>query len=135
MTIIYAWETKFSAAEFADVLKRSTLSERRPADDLARLQVMIDHADLLVTARTEAGLLVGISRTISDLHFCTYLSDLAVDKEFQQQGIGKRLIQETHQRAGLQTNLVLLAAPAARSYYPHVGMLPHDSCWMIHGEA
>jgi hypothetical protein len=26
---------------------------------------------------------------------------------------------------------VLLAAPNARSYYPHIGMRPHDSCWVI----
>jgi hypothetical protein len=26
--------------------------------------------------------------------------------------------------------LVLLAAPQARSYYPHVGLRQHDSCWI-----
>lgn len=24
-----------------------------------------------------------------------------------------------------------LAAPKARSYYPHIGTTPHDSCWTI----
>jgi predicted N-acetyltransferase YhbS len=91
---------------------------------------MLRHADLLVTARVN-GLLVGISRAITDFSFCTYLSDLAVDREYQGQGIGRSLIRRTHEAAGLGTSLILLAAPGARTYYPHVGMLPHDSCWIV----
>ena len=69
------------------------------------------------------------SRAISDFHYCTYLSDLAVDVEFQRQGIGQELIRETHRAAGLATNLILLSAPKARSFYPHIGMTRHESCW------
>jgi ribosomal protein S18 acetylase RimI-like enzyme len=60
-----------------------------------------------------------------------YLSDLAVDEAFQRQGIGKELIRRTHEAAGLQTTLILLSAPKAREYYPHIGMTQHDSCWII----
>jgi hypothetical protein len=31
--------------------------------------------------------------------------------------------------------LVLLAAPNARTYYPHIGMRAHDSCWVIDRQA
>ena len=79
------------------------------------------------------GRLVGISRAITDYHYCTYLSDLAVDEAYQRRGIGKELIRRTHKAAGLQTHLILLAAPRARGYYPHIGMTGHDSCWMIPG--
>ena len=54
------------------------------------------HADIIVTARA-GGLLVGISRAITDHSFCTYLSDLAVDREYQGRGIGKELIRRTHE--------------------------------------
>jgi hypothetical protein len=27
--------------------------------------------------------------------------------------------------------LILLAAPGARTYYPHVGLIAHESCWII----
>ena len=43
---------------------------------------MLEHADIIVTARS-GGLLVGISRAITDHSFCTYLSDLAVDVDYQ----------------------------------------------------
>ncbi|MGI9518832.1 MAG: GNAT family N-acetyltransferase [Pirellulaceae bacterium] len=131
MTITYSREPVIAATEFADVLNRSNLSERRPADDLARLEGMLRHADVLATARDGEGLLIGVSRAISDFHYCTYLSDLAVDQAYQRQGIGKQLIHITHEFAGLNTTLILLSAPAAREYYPRIGMQHHDSCWII----
>ena len=116
--------------EFIDVLARSTLAERRPVGEPETIRGMLEHADIVVTARSD-GFLVGISRAITDYHFCTYLSDLAVDREYQRRGIGRELIRRTHESAGLHTTLVLLAAPKARTYYPHVGMHAHDSCWVI----
>jgi predicted N-acetyltransferase YhbS len=91
---------------------------------------MIEQADIVLTARVD-GLLVGVSRALTDYSYCTYLSDLAVDEAFQRQGIGRELIRRTHEAAGLQTMLILLAAPRSRSYYPHIGMQPHESCWYL----
>jgi ribosomal protein S18 acetylase RimI-like enzyme len=127
----YAIEPGLTPSEFIDVLQRSTLAARRPVDDLATIAGMLANADLIVTARDEDGQLVGISRAITDYHYCTYLSDLAVDRACQRQGIGRELICRTHEAAGLKTRLILLSAPAAQSYYPHVGMRAHDSCWTI----
>lgn len=129
-TIEYALEPRLGVDEFIDCLRRSTLAERRPVEDPARMEAMLAHADLIVTARA-GGLLVGVSRAITDFSFCTYLSDLAVDEAFQGRGIGRELIRRTHQAAGLHTALILLAAPKATSYYPHIGMQKHDSCWLI----
>ncbi len=130
MTILYRVEMQLSAVEFIDVLSRSTLAERRPVEDRDRIEAMLRNADVIVTARSD-GKLVGVSRAITDFCYCTYLSDLAVDEAFQKNGIGKELIRLTHEAAGSRTRLVLIAAPKARSYYPHIGMLPHDSCWML----
>ena len=130
VNVTYGLEPDLGADEFIGVLVRSTLAERRPVNEPATIMRMLRHADLLVTARVN-GLLVGISRAITDFSFCTYLSDLAVDREYQGQGIGRALIRRTHEAAGLDTSLILLAAPGARTYYPHVGMLPHDSCWVV----
>lgn len=94
---------------------------------------MLKHADVIVTVRSRDGLLVGVSRAISDFHYCTYLSDLAVDTAFQRRGIGRELVRRTHEAAGLQSTLILLSAPDARDYYPRIGMQPHDSCWLTPG--
>lgn len=130
MTVDYQLEPELSADEFINVLQRSTLAERRPVEDRERIELMLRNADVIVTARA-GKLLVGVSRAITDFSFCTYLSDLAVDVEFQKLGIGRELIVRTHTAAGRATRLLLIAAPNARSYYPHIGMSPHDSCWMV----
>ena len=129
MTVTYALEPNLAPAEFIDVLVRSTLAERRPVGRPDTIRAMLKHADIIVTARVD-NRLVGVSRAITDFAYCTYLSDLAVDEAFQKRGIGRELIRRTHEAAGLYTSVVLLAAPKARSYYPHIGMEPHDSCWM-----
>jgi GNAT superfamily N-acetyltransferase len=134
MTITYNHEPDLAVAEFIDLLHRSTLARRRPVEDVPRIEGMLRNADVVMAARTAEGLLVGISRAITDFHFCTYLSDLAVDQAHQRCGIGKQLIRRTHEHAGLGTNLILLSAPAARDYYPYIGMQPHESCWLICAE-
>jgi predicted N-acetyltransferase YhbS len=130
MAIVYALEPDLSAAAFRDVLVASTLGERRPVGDLARLERMLRQADIIVTARDD-GRLVGVSRAISDFAYCCYLSDLAVDVAYQRQGIGKRLIDETRKAAGDGATVILVAAPAAETYYPKIGMTPIASGWMI----
>ncbi|QDV61064.1 GNAT family N-acetyltransferase [Crateriforma conspicua] len=127
-------EPNLSSADFVDVLKRSTLAERRPVNDANVVAGMLKQADLIATARASSGLLVGVARSITDFHYCTYLSDLAVDVSFQRRGIGKQLIDFTHEKAGRQTTLILLAAPAAATYYPHIGLTSHDSCWIMKHE-
>lgn len=133
MSIEYGLEPELHPAEFIDVLTRSTLAERRPVDRPDIIRAMLKHADIIVTARNN-GRLVGISRAITDFSYCTYLSDLAVDQAYQGRGIGRELIRRTHEAAGLSTSLILLAAPAARTYYPHIGLQKHDSCWIIPAE-
>lgn len=134
MTITFQLEPDLPSEDFIDVLVRSTLAERRPVHEADTIQAMLQHADLILTARSD-GLLVGVSRAITDFSFCTYLSDLAVDQKFQAKGIGKELIRRTHEAAGLQTTLILIAAPKAQTYYPHIGMIKHDSCWITKPKA
>jgi len=130
MSIQYALEPYLAAAEFPDLLLASTLAERRPVDDLGRLANMLRNSDIIVTAKDD-GRLVGVSRAITDFSYCCYLSDLAVDQAYQRKGIGRRLIAETHRAAGETTTLILVAAPAAETYYPKIGMQHLPSCWSI----
>ena len=129
MVIEYQSENNISVEEFRDVLLRSGLAERRPIDDHKRMEAMVCHSNLIITARKN-GELVGIARAITDFEYCTYLSDLAVDTSFQRQGIGIELIR----RIKLQTpnaKLILLAAPASVNYYPGIGMHRHNHCYIL----
>jgi GNAT superfamily N-acetyltransferase len=121
-------EERLSAREFLDVLHRSGLAERRPVGDLERIASMLDCANLVITARQD-GTLIGISRCITDFAYCCYCSDLAVDKAYQGQGIGRRLLDATRAALHPKAALYLIAAPAAVSYYEHIGMTRHDRCF------
>jgi len=130
--IEYQQEPELSTDEFISVLKASGLAERRPVDDILRIEKMLTGANLIVTAR-ENGKLIGVARSITDFVYCTYLSDLAVDEQFQYQGIGKHLIKLTKQTSE-QATLILLSAPAATGYYPKIGMKRHEHCFLIRDE-
>lgn len=93
----------------------------RPTNDPERIDNMYRHSNLVITA-WEGSLLVGVSRALTDFYYCCYLSDLAVRKEYQKEGIGKRLVQLTKETIGDRCMLLLLAAPSAMDYYPRIGM-------------
>jgi len=115
-----------------DLYRASTLGRRRPVDDRSRMQKMLQNANLVISAWDE-DLLVGISRSLTDFSYATYLSDLAVRQSHQRQGIGKELMRRT-QQASAPATIVLLAAPAAEQYYPHVGFTHHPQAWRLLGD-
>ncbi len=127
--ITYKIEKELSVLDFIYILKRSGLNERRPVNELERISEMIKHANLIVTARFN-GKLIGVARSLTDFVYCTYLSDLAVDEEFQKQGIGKELIKQTKMKCP-KAKLILLSAPKAIEYYPRIGMKKFDNCFTI----
>lgn len=127
--INYAVEKSLDVSEFIEVLKNSTLAERRPVDDEQRISSMCNNANLIVTARLN-GRLIGVARSVTDFVYCTYLSDLAVDLKFQKKGIGKKLIEETKKQTP-QAKLIILSAPASVDYYPKIGMTKHNHCYFI----
>lgn len=130
--IKYQIENNISPNEFKELLIKSTLGERRPIDDFERIKAMVDNANLIITARDE-NKLVGVARSVTDFVYCTYLSDLAVDDEYQKQGIGKELIRLTKKETPKATT-ILLAAPKAVDYYPHIGMTKHNACFLLTDE-
>lgn len=131
--IAYRLNEKISVEQFVDLLDRSTLAARRPLEDAARVQRMLDHANLTITA-WDGEKLVGVARSLTDFSFCCYLSDLAVDESYQRSGIGKELIRRTRQEAGSEATLILLSAPAAMDYYPRVGLEKAENAFVIKRE-
>jgi N-acetylglutamate synthase-like GNAT family acetyltransferase len=102
----------------------------RPTADVDRIAQMYQHSNLIVSAWNKEQL-VGITRALTDFCYCCYLSDLAVRKEYQSSGIGKKMIALTKEIIGEQTALLLLAAPSAMDYYPKVGFTKIDNAFLI----
>ena len=130
MDITYQINTPITTDQFIDLLRQSTLAERRPVDDRQCMEGMVNNSNLMVTAWDDTKL-VGIARSMTDFHYACYLSDLAVHQDFQRQGIGKQLQVLTQQQLGEQCKLILIAAPAAHEYYGHIGFSNNPRCWVL----
>jgi predicted N-acetyltransferase YhbS len=120
--------------QMIELYQASTLGERRPVENRQTMSDMLRHANLVVTA-WDGELLVGIARTLTDFSYVGYLADLAVRASHQRRGVGAHLIQQTRNKMGPDSMLVLLAAPKASEYYPRIGFSRHESAWILRAEA
>jgi predicted N-acetyltransferase YhbS len=116
--------------EVLALYRSSGLGERRPVEDRDRMAAMLAGANLVLVARDTDGTLLGIARSVSDFSYVTYLSDIAVTGRLQRSGIGRALIDATRKEAPT-AKIVLLSAPAATDYYPHIGFTRHNSAWVL----
>ncbi|CAB3636431.1 GNAT family N-acetyltransferase [Achromobacter pestifer] len=103
---------------------------KRPTSDLPRIARMFAAPSLVLSAWVD-GELVGVSRSLTDYAYCCYLSDLAVNKQYQGAGIGKELIKRTQAIIGEEVSLILLSAPDAMSYYPTLGFELAGNAYVI----
>ena len=133
MSIKYKINAPVPAEQFITLLRASTLGERRPIEDRTCIEGMVNNSNLMVSA-WDADKLVGVARSMTDFHYACYLSDLAVDKNYQNQGIGKELQALTQNQLGPQCKLLLVAAPDANFYYEHVGYTNNPRCWILNRE-
>jgi predicted N-acetyltransferase YhbS len=124
----YHIETNAYPLEVADVYRRSGIA--RPLDDLTRLTQMLQHANLMVSARDQ-GRMVGFARALTDFCYCCYLSDLAVDRDYQQRGIGRELLYTMQHKLGDEVMVCLLSAPEAMPFYPNAGFQQAGQAWWI----
>ncbi|MGI9017637.1 MAG: GNAT family N-acetyltransferase [Euzebya sp.] len=119
---------RIDVEEYLTVMVGSGLVARRPYDDADRVGVLLAKSAPLVSARTEAGTLIGVARCISDGGFATYLCDLAVVEEYQGRGVARELMEATRDACS-RTLLVVSAAPDVDEFYDHLGLRRHHSTW------
>ncbi|MDR0587921.1 MAG: GNAT family N-acetyltransferase [Burkholderiales bacterium] len=123
-----------TADQYVALLRSNSLGARRPIDDLARITDMLRHANLIVTA-WEGDVLIGAARCVTDFAYCCYISDLSVDDRHQKRGIGKQILSKIQTKLHPNAKLILLAAPDAATYYPHLGFTKHASAWVLSASA
>lgn len=128
MDITYRTDIKPAADDIISLYKSSGII--RPVNDKERIEEMYEHSNLVVTA-WDGKLLVGAGRSLTDHAYCCYMSDLAVRAEYQQKGIGRRIIEITKETIGERSMLLLLSAPGAMEYYPKVGFEHANNAFII----
>lgn len=129
MTVIYSFDKTIPLPDLCSLYKDSFLESPRPVDDMAAMQNMLENATIVVSA-WDNETLVGVCRCLSDFSYVTYVSDLAVHKDWQRKGIGQQLLKYVREKSGPTCKLVLLSNIQANSYYPKLGFSQHDRAWI-----
>ncbi|NGQ96680.1 GNAT family N-acetyltransferase [Brevibacillus sp. SYP-B805] len=117
MKIQYKLNEKPSPEQAMHLYEKAGL--RRPKDP-DRLANMIAHANVLITAWA-GDELVGLLRAMTDYSFDCYLNDLAVDKAYQHQGIGRELVNRLIGLLDERVLVFLIANPEAAPFYAKLG--------------
>jgi ribosomal protein S18 acetylase RimI-like enzyme len=128
MSITYQKDVRLTVADIIRVFDVSGI--KRPTHDKMRIEQMFANSNLVFSA-WDGEKLIGICRCLTDFNYACYLSDLAVDKQYQSQGVGKELIQKVREDIGKKVSLILLSAPTAMHYYPKIGFAPIDNGFVI----
>ena len=122
--IRYAQE-RIGHEEAFDLLVRSGLFDDVTVPiDAGVVGQAFDGSNLVVTARNEAGRLIGVARALTDFARHCFVATLAVDPTAKGQGVGRRLVETVHDMAGGRDRIVLFlySAPEAVGFYERIGM-------------
>lgn len=122
-------EERISAEEYTDFLKRTDLGSQYPRERFTeRIARLVNNVSISLVARNENGLIVGVLFGLTDYAYWLYVTDLGVDRDYEGQGIGRRLMKIAHDRAGGEKDIAvyLIANDNAVPFYEKLGMKKAD---------
>jgi GNAT superfamily N-acetyltransferase len=122
MSIIYAQEQSLPVSDYVAVLATTYMRDSRPIGNAERIGRILAGSNMIVTARDEAGAIVGLGRGISDGEWVVYLADLVVHADHQRKGIGSGILKKMKEIIGPGMGIVLVAYPQAEAYYKKIGL-------------
>jgi len=118
-------EQRLSLEEYIDFLKRTNLGSQYPKERFEkRISKLIKNVSISLVAKTKTGKIVGVLFGLTDFAYWLYVTDLGVDREYEGQGIGRRLMKTAHELAGGEKDIAvyLIANEDAIPFYEKLGM-------------
>ena len=118
-------EERISAEEYIEFLKRTDLGSQYPKERFEeRIRKLVRNVSISLIARNEEGMIVGVLFGLTDFCYWLYVTDLGVDRDYERQGIGARLMKEALERAGGEKDIAvyLIANENAVPFYQKLGM-------------
>ena len=122
-------EERLSPEEYIDFLKRTDLGSQYPKERFEeRIKKLVDNVSISLVARNEKNIVVGVLFGLTDFAYWLYITDLGVDRAYERQGIGKRLVKTAHSIAGGEKDIAvyLIANENAFAFYEKIGMKKSD---------
>lgn len=124
MTITFE-EQRLSKDDYIDFLKRTDLGSQYPAERFEeRIEKLVRHTTISLVAKNDHALIVGVLFGLTDYCYWMFVTDLGVDREYKNQGIGKQLMKRAHEFAGGEKDIAvyLVANDEAVPFYEKIGM-------------
>ena len=118
-------EERVSAEEYIDFLKRTDLGSQYPKERFReRIEKLVKNVSISLVARNEEGLIVGTIFGVTDFCYWLFITDLGVARDYEKQGIGRRLMKQAHEAAGGEKDIAvyLVANRNAVPFYEKLGM-------------
>ena len=116
---------RLTAEEYIDFLKRTDLGSQYPRERFAeRIERLLRNVSISLVAQNENGVIVGVLLGLTDFAYWLYITDLGVDRAYEKQGIGTRLMKTAHEIAGGEKDIAvyLIANENAVPFYEKWGM-------------
>lgn len=129
MNSIIIKEERLNGTEYIDFLKRTDLGSQYPKERFyERIEKLVKNVSISLVARNEKGLIVGVLFGLTDFCYWLYITDLGVDRNYERQGIGSKLMKKAHEIAGGEKDIAvyLIANDNAIPFYEKLGMKKAD---------
>ena len=123
-------EERISSKEYVDFLKRTDLGTQYPQERFdERIEKLVNNVQISLIARNDSGSIVGVLFGLTDYAYWLYVTDLGVDRDYEKQGIGRRLMETAHNIAGGEKDIAvyLIASKKAVPFYERTGFQKADN--------
>lgn len=120
---------RISPDVYIDFLKRTDLGSQYPKERFReRIEKLVANVSISIVARNEDDLIVGVLFGLTDFAYWLYVTDLGVDRDYERQGIGRRLMKAALEAAGGEKDIAvyLIANENAVPFYEKLGMKRAD---------
>jgi len=126
---------RLSAEEYIEFLKRTDLGSQYPQERFfERIARLVANASISLVARNAENAIVGVLFGLTDFAYWLYVTDLGVDRTYERQGIGRRLMKTAHALAGGEKDIAvyLTANERAIPFYEKLGMEKAEDVMQYH---
>ena len=94
-------QERLTPEAYIDFLRRTDLGSQYPRERFeSRIAILVAKASISLTARDDAGDLIGVCFGITDFAYWLFITDLGVVREWTGRGVGRALVKELHRLAG-----------------------------------
>ena len=133
-------QERLTPEAYIEFLRHTDLGSQYPKERFeSRIATLVEKASISLTARDDAGSLIGVCFGITDFAYWLLITDLGVVREWTGRGVGKALVKELHRIAGEslagggEKNIIMYtcANENATGFYEKLGMVKPGDIYML----